>query len=122
MKKHWIIILAASICLSLLLTANVLAQNSDNGNPAGTVRDAGNAVVAGVKVKSVNIERNVTREAVTDEGGRWTIAALPIGRYEIKFEAPGFTTLKKSTQLQTGTAVVDAQLKVSGIEANVTVS
>jgi hypothetical protein len=122
MKKHWIVILAISICLNFWFTADVSAQNTDNGNLTGTVRDAGNAAVAGVKVKVVNLDRNVTREAVTDGNGRWTIPALQVGRYEITFEATGFATLKQTTQLHTGTAVVDAQLKVSDIRTEVTIS
>ncbi|HZF41440.1 MAG TPA: carboxypeptidase-like regulatory domain-containing protein [Blastocatellia bacterium] len=122
MKKHWIIILAATICLNFWLTADVSAQNTDNGNLTGTVRDAENAAVAGVKVKVVNLDRNLTHEAVTDGNGRWTIAVLPVGRYEITFEATGFATLKQVTQLQTGTAVVDAQLKVGDIKQDVTIS
>jgi Carboxypeptidase regulatory-like domain len=122
MRNHWIVILAASICLSFWFTANVSAQNTDNGNLTGTVRDADNAAVAGVKVKVVDLDRNVTREAVTDGNGRWNIAVLPVGRYEITFEATGFATLKRVTQLQTGTVVVDAQLKVSDISTGVTIS
>jgi type 1 fimbria pilin len=61
MKNRQIIILVASICLHLLLSVSALAQNSDNGNLTGTVRDSNNAVVAGVKVKAVNLDRNVTR-------------------------------------------------------------
>ena len=122
MKKHWIIIFAACICLNFWLTTVISAQNSDNGNLTGIVRDADNAVVAGVKVKVVNLDRNVTREAVTDANGRWTIAVLPLGRYEITFEATGFAPLKKAAQLQSGTAVVDAQIKVSDITQDVTVS
>jgi Carboxypeptidase regulatory-like domain len=114
-KKHRILSLAASICLCLLLSAGVSAQNSDNGNLTGTVRDVNNAVIAGVKVKAVNLDRHVTRETTTDENGRWTIPVLPLGRYEITFEASSFSTLKQPAQLQTGTSVVDVQLKVGEI-------
>jgi hypothetical protein len=114
-KNHQFISIVAAICISLLLSASILAQNSDNGNLSDTVRDTGNAVVAGVKVKAVNLERNFTRETVTDDSGRWTIAILPVGRYEITFEAPSFSTLKRVAQLQTGTTIVDVQLKVGDI-------
>src|SRR5262245_66692682 len=101
--------------MNLLLSASILAQNSDNGNLTGTVRDSDNAVVAGATVKIVNLERNLTRETTTDGNGRWTIAVLPVGRYEITIESPSFSTLKKTAQLQTGTTVVDVQLKVGEI-------
>src|SRR5262245_17682443 len=101
--------------MNLLLSASILAQNSDNGNLTGTVLDSSKAVVAGATVKAVNLERNLTRETTTDGNGRWTIAVLPVGRYEITIEAPSFSTLKKITQLQTGTTVVDVQLKVGEI-------
>jgi carboxypeptidase family protein len=114
-KKNGFIILLTLICMNLLLSASIFAQNSDNGNLTGTVRDSDNAVVAGATVKVVNLERNITRETTTDGNGRWTIAVLPVGRYEITFEASSFSTLKKATQLQTGTTVVDVQLKVGEI-------
>jgi Carboxypeptidase regulatory-like domain len=114
-KKNGFIILITLICMNLLLSANILAQNSDNGNLTGTVRDSSDAVVAGATVKAVNLERNLTRETTTDGNGRWTIPVLPVGRYEITFEAPSFTTLKKVAQLQTGTTVVDVELKVGEI-------
>jgi hypothetical protein len=114
-KKHQFISIVAAICINLLLAASILAQNSDNGNLTGTVRDTTNAVVAGVKVKVVNLDRNVTRETATDGNGRWIIPVLPVGRYEITFEAPSFSTLKKVAQLQTGTTTVDVQLKVGDI-------
>src|SRR5262245_44644773 len=124
MKEYRIIfiILGASFCLNFCLLASVLAQNSDNGNFTGIVRDTDNAAVNGVRVRVVNIDRNVIREAVTDENGRWAIPALPLGRYEITFEATGLATLRRVTQLQTGTVVVDAQLKVGDITTGVTVS
>jgi Carboxypeptidase regulatory-like domain len=122
MRKHWIFILAASLCLNFWFTADVSAQNLDNGNLTGTVRDANNAPVAGVRVKALNLDRNVTREVITDGGGRWTIPALPVGRYEITFEATGFATLKQVAQLQTGAAVVDVQLKVGDIQQEVIIS
>jgi Carboxypeptidase regulatory-like domain len=114
-KKNGFIVFVTLICMSLLLSGSTLAQNSDNGNLTGTVRDTTNAVVAGVRVKAVNLERNLTRETTTDGNGRWTISVLPLGRYEITFEAPSFSTVKKIAQLQTGTAIVDVELKVGEI-------
>src|SRR5262245_21933413 len=122
MKQIRISILLTSICLNLLLMTSVLAQNSDNGNLSGTVRDTNNAVVPGVRVRAVYLERNVIRETTSDENGRWTIAVLPLGRYEITFEASSFTTLKQSAQLQTGTMVVDVQLDVGEIKLDMTVT
>src|SRR5262245_34081348 len=44
MKKRRITNLAVIICLSLWFTMGALAQNSDNGILAGTVRDAAHAL------------------------------------------------------------------------------
>ncbi|HKX33024.1 MAG TPA: carboxypeptidase regulatory-like domain-containing protein, partial [Blastocatellia bacterium] len=122
MKKHLILSSVGSICLGLWFTATVAAQNSDNGNLAGTVRDLNHAVVAGARVKAVNLERNVARETTADENGRWTIPVLPLGRYEVIFEASSFATLKQIVQIQTGTTVVDVQLQVSDIQGTITVT
>jgi hypothetical protein len=121
-KKNRFITLVTSICLHLLLSASIFAQNSDNGNLTGTVRDTTNAVVAGVKVKVVNPDRNLVRETTTDGSGRWIIPVLPVARYEITFETPNFATLKQTVQMQTGTMVVDVQLKVSDIALSVEIA
>jgi Carboxypeptidase regulatory-like domain len=121
MKKYRII-LATLFFLNFWLTTGISAQNSDNGNLSGTVRDTSNAVVAGVKVRAVNLDRNVTRETTTDGNGRWTIPVLPLGRYEITFEATSFAPLKQTAQLQSGTAVVDVQLKVGELKQDITIT
>src|SRR5262245_32432374 len=122
MKQIRISILVTSICLNLLLMTSVLAQNSDNGNLSGTVRDTNNAVVPGVRVRAVYLERNVIRETTSDENGRWTIAVLPLGRYELTFEASSFTTLKQSAQFPAGTTFVDVQLELVEIKLDMTVT
>ncbi len=65
------------------LSVPAFAQTAATGNIEGVVTDATGAVLPGVAVVVRNIETNVTREAVTDEG--WPLSApLPCSRARMK--------------------------------------
>jgi Carboxypeptidase regulatory-like domain len=64
------------------------------GGLSGTVTDPNGAVVQGVNVTVKNTGTNLTRNAVTNEDGRWTLTLLPVGSYTVSFDKEGF---KKSS-------------------------
>lgn len=73
-------------CLSLTVS---IAQSS-TGKLFGTVSDQSGAVLAKVPVKARNLQTSFTREARSADDGSYEILELPIGKYEIAAEAPGF--------------------------------
>ena len=87
------------------------AQSTATGSLTGTVADPSGAVLPGVTVVAVNPDTGVSQSTVTGSSGEWTVASLPVGRYELTFELSGFKKLTRSdVQVE---AVVTRQLNVT---------
>ena len=112
---------AAATAWVVLLPSAALAQSAISG----VVRDSGGGILPGVSVQASSpalIER--TREAVTDEQGRYTVGELRPGLYTVTFALAGFTTLVRSgMELPSNfIATVNVELKVGALEESVTVT
>lgn len=88
----------ARILFILFLTPAVLfAQARLTGaDLQGTVMDETGAVLPGVTVTSTSVATNQTRQSVTDGQGRYFIAALVPGRYNVTAELSGFASAVRS--------------------------
>jgi hypothetical protein len=60
------------------------------GTIAGTVKDSQGAVIAGAAVRALNVETGFSRSTTTSALGDYTIDYLPVGKYTIEVDAPGF--------------------------------
>src|SRR5262245_13003941 len=108
--------------LSLLISiygssATVHAQQAvSSATLSGRVEDANGAAVAGAAVAAINLDQNRSSTAQSDSQGRFRFLYLPVGRYRLKIEARGFSTLERELTLTVGQAL-DAQfsLNVSGV-------
>src|SRR5258705_3592675 len=56
----------------------------------GEVTDSSGSPVPNVRVSAVNVETNISTEAVTNESGRYTIGFLLPGKYTVTVEQAGF--------------------------------
>ena len=79
----------------------------------------------GVEVTVRNLGTGLVRTVTSDAEGRWTIAALPVGSYQLKYEIKGFKKLtKEGVAVEASVArTIDAQLEVEaapGEEVTVT--
>ncbi|HXG92320.1 MAG TPA: TonB-dependent receptor [Blastocatellia bacterium] len=73
-------------------TVDVFASaQTFRGTILGTVTDQQGAVVLGATVTAKNLDTGIERSTVTDGSGNYSIPELPIGRYEVKAQAQGFT-------------------------------
>jgi hypothetical protein len=93
----------------LLFSVNLFAQSTNNQGISGVVQDSTGSVVAGATVTALSIGTNLSRSAKSNESGNFVISNLPIGKYNISGEAPGF----KKYVLTNVELTVDAQLTVS---------
>ena len=109
--------------LALCVAAPVFAQ-SDTATVVGTVVDDQGGVLPGVTVSARNEATGLSRDSVTDTGGRFRIAALPPGAYEFTAQLAGFSTgLRRGVTLTLGSEVViNFALKVGGIAEELTVT
>ena len=82
--------------LALLLTAwpaalPVHGQSAGmTGSIHGFVRDPAGSAVPGAVITVWRPDTNYSRKTETDEEGRYTLAALPVGVYNLKVERAGF--------------------------------
>src|SRR5262245_63789518 len=114
MKTRTIVL---SLFISICLSATVHAQQAvSSATLSGRVADANGAAVAGASVAAINLDQNRSSTAQSDSQGRFRFLYLPVGRYRLKIEARGFSTLERELTLTVGQAL-DAQfsLNVSGV-------
>jgi hypothetical protein len=88
----WVAVFIAAVMVAPIAG---YAQSGTTGTLTGVVQDTTGAVLPSVSITVRNLGTSLTRELVTDGVGRWTVAALPTGAYEISYELPGFKKLKK---------------------------
>jgi hypothetical protein len=99
------------------------AAQVTTGTIAGRVLDSNGGVLPGVTVSARQIETGLQRVTTSDAQGRYTVAALPPGAYEIRAELAGFRPLVRTgvTLTIAQTAVVDVTMTVGGVAEQVTV-
>jgi hypothetical protein len=115
-------VFALAVLAGALLPAAVRAQTSST--LAGTVTDASGGALPGARVTVRSLETQFVRTTLTGEDGRFTVAQLPVGAYEVKAELDGFRPLvRRGIGVTVGeTAVVALTLQIGTVEEEVTVS
>src|SRR5438094_4496399 len=97
----------------IALAAPAMAQ-IDQGRLTGTATDAQGAVLPGVTVSAKSPALQGVRTVVTESDGKYSMASLPSGEYELTFELAGFQTFKRGNlKLGLGQILtVDAPMQV----------
>ena len=96
----------------------------DRSALTGTVTDPSGELLGQTHITVVENSTQSRREGLSDNAGRYDIAELPVGRYTVKFDHPGFQTLTflDVEQVVGRTRTLDATLQISGGEEHVEVS
>lgn len=87
-----VFVIAALVFFQLALPS-VSGQSGSTGTLTGVVQDQNGASLPGVVIVLKNAATGATRTVNTNEEGRWTVPALPVGTYEITYELAGFKKL-----------------------------
>src|SRR6476646_9166870 len=100
-------------CLCALLVGAAFVQ-ADRGTITGTVTDPSGAVVAGARVSAENMDTQNVVQTVTTPTGNYTLPQLPVGKWDVTVEAPGFKKFRslKNTIEVAQTVRVDAILEI----------
>src|SRR4051794_31115338 len=109
-----------------LLIAPTLARAQEAVNTAsisGRVTDLQGTPLPGALVIARHSETNVAREAIADDGGRFRLPYLAIGRYEIVVSLEGFADTTRTITLTAGAAFeLPLSMSIGRVDADVTVS
>ncbi len=110
------------ISLFLLVTAASGFAQITSATISGTVKDQTQAVLPGVDIVVRNVETGLTRSAVTDAHGSFTIPGLPPGTYETRATLPGFAAaVERLTLAVAQEAGLSLTMRVTGTEESITV-
>ncbi len=113
-----------------LLTAIVFGAAVDTGAQAsggvvtGTIADAQGGVLPGATLTLRDMETGVVRTAVAESDGKYRLAGLPPGRYELRAELQGFASAEV-TDLTINIGVElkrDVTLALQGVQESLTVT
>src|SRR5437667_82074 len=77
-----------TICWIAVAVTATAQQNT--GTILGVVKDSSGAVVPGAGITILNEETSLRRTVTTGENGAYRAPALPVGRYTLRVELPGF--------------------------------
>jgi hypothetical protein len=116
----------AIVCASIILSGSVAwAQGIITGTLAGTIEDATGAIVPGAKVTVTRPDTNAVFTATSGANGNFSLHDLPVGTYNVKFEATGFSTLTlqnvrvdSNHTLDLGAQKLTAGTSVTTVEVN----
>src|SRR5499427_3759961 len=118
-RRILLVMIMAFVCLAVV----PLAAHAQSAF-IGTVKDPTGAVLPGVEVKAssdVLIEKE--RAVITDERGAFRIIDLRPGTYQLEFNLPGFTAVKREIELQSNfTAALNIEMSVGTLANQVEVT
>ena len=116
-------VLCALMCVSVPVLTLSAQETINYGTISGRVTDPQGAVVPGATVTARQTETNLTRDALTDEEGRFRFPYLRVGRYEVVVRLSGFADVSHAVTVNVGSAFeLPVQLSVAGLDTAVTVT
>ena len=116
-----LLVYALSLCC--LLPLQGWAQ-SVSASLTGRVTDQTGAVISGASVAATNQETGLTRTTQTDSAGRYELAELPVGQYDVSAVKDGFSKrVRSGISLAVGQdATLDLSLAVGDVKEQVKVT
>jgi len=115
-----------TLCLGALLLAGALPAlaQSNQASIRGLVTDAQHASVQEVEVTALNKETGGRTAAKTNAAGLYSLSNLPVGKYSLRVEHPGFRAyVRDEIVLSTGDVLgVDVILDVGAVAESITVT
>lgn len=88
--------LAFAVLLTFVSASASQAQSGTDGAIRGVVVDGKGALLSGTHVHLQNAATGMILDATADNGGAFLLAGVPVGEYEVTFEAQGFASLRIS--------------------------
>jgi hypothetical protein len=89
-------VFASMLRFVLLLSLTTLLGFGQSAEISGLVMDPSNAPIAGAMVTVTNTEKQISRQIMSNESGRYTVANLVPGLYQVAVQAAGFQPSTRS--------------------------
>src|SRR5688500_17463109 len=124
MRSRFVRLVLAVLFVPLVLAAAAPASAQTAATISGTVEDPNRSLLPGVTITLRNVDTALTRTAATGPEGRYVMAGLPPGVYELRAELASFKPhVRRGLQLTVGQALVlNVTLEVGGLSEEVTVT
>lgn len=108
-------VLTLCVWMAVLCAATAWGQATNSADVTGTVTDSTGAVVPGVTVTVIDIDKNVERTLESNISGVYDTGPLvPADHYRLTFKKEGFATLERGPMtLSTGVTGLNVQLTVA---------
>ena len=113
---------------AILLASCAIAWGAVTGRIAGTITDQTGAGIPGAMVTLTNTAQGLQTKTTTDAKGDYSLPSLPVGTYDILFEAPGFRSEKRTGLAIDANAAVEQNMalqlaqRIEGVTVTDTVS
>src|SRR5688572_27091985 len=110
--------------LAVMLSAENVHAQVEQGGITGRVVDEAGGVVPGATVTATQTNTGIVRETVTNGSGVYAVPYLTVGIYDVTATLAGFTGARVTdVNVRVGlTATVDLSLKVASVQTEVTVT
>lgn len=112
------------LAVSLVFSAAGLHAQLTTATIVGAVTDLTGAAIPGASIQATNVDTQFSRTVTSGAQGEYRLDYLPVGTYEVKVQAPGFTSVEQKPITLTLNAEVhfNATLKPGGSTETVTVT
>ena len=115
---------SSPLIVTIIVLLSTCAYAQSTSSIEGSITDQHGALVSKAEVTASNDLIGITRQAVTDDSGRYQIAALPVGEYRLEVRAQGFQTgILEQVRIEVARRVTqDFQLQVGDVSQVVSVT
>ncbi len=113
-----------NVFLLLLIASAAAFGQTAAGTLVGLVTDPSGAIIANAPVVATHVETGTRLVATTSETGNYTIAQMPVGRYQVTVAQQGFKTFRQENVIiqAAQTLRLDVKLDVGAATETVTVT
>ena len=117
-RTRFATVLAVSLCAGV-----AFAQNTNSGDIRGTVTDSSGAVMPGVTITVLDVDKGVATTYQSNESGLYDTGSIVTDHYTLTFTKPGFDTyVRGPITLNNETLTVNGTLKVGSTSETVQVT
>jgi len=115
---------SSPLVVAIIVLISMCAYAQSTSSIEGLITDQHGALISRAEITASDPLIGLTRRAVTDDSGRYQIAALPVGEYRLEVRAQGFQTrILERVRIEVARRVTqDFELQVGDVSQEVSVT